>query len=390
MKEYKIAKGWVLFFYLITPVIIVAFGWGMTLPFQNGDFEPSLDWLIIPVCLAVICFTVLALLDAHKCRLILYPDKIILKTTFSNRQLAFEEIKGYIQYTEFIRVSPIDKSKKAIKINKYFEGYLGILNWLEQNFVNLEKARNQEEQEEILQDETLGWTREQREESLKSAKRTVKFLNWAGGICAVWLFFFPYPYAFAMLSGMGIPLVVLLLVKFYRGLIRVDEKPGTAYPSILAALMFPSLTLMCRALIDYEMYDYAKLWLYVSGVCFVLLFFFLVGQEEIRLKKRSSYITVLALTMLLLAYSFGATIFTNCHFDDSKPEVFLAQVLDKRISDSDITVYYLKLSPWGEQTESEEVSVDEDFYNSIDVGNHVNVLFRQGALDIPWFHLSDE
>lgn len=390
MKEYKTAKGWAIFIYLFAPLLIGLFGWLLILPFQNGDFSPNASWILIPVSVAMIALMIFGVIDVYKGRLIITDDRIISVSTFSNRELKLNEIEGFTVNEQYIFVEPNDKEKKKIKISKYTGGYNEILYWLSHSYPDLDEQKVIEEEQGILNDETIGWTREVREEKLSKARQTAKVINWAAGITAAWTFFYPTPYQYSILTAMVIPIIALLVVKFFDGLIRVDEKKGSAYPSVIYAFIYPSLGIMLRAILDYDVFDYSNVWLTTAIMTLAFLFFLLIKQQEITFKKKLDYLTVSSLALFLFAYSFGTVIHINCYYDNSEAEYFTAKVLDKRISSGKSTSYYLELSTWGKQEEVDEVSISKGFYNRIEVGDEVNIYFRNGKLKIPWFIVTDE
>jgi hypothetical protein len=390
MKEYKIAKGWAIFTYLFAPLFIGLFGWLLILPFLNGNFEPNASWILIPVSIAMIALIIFGVLDAYKGRLIIQDNSIKSISTLSNRELAFDEIKGFTVNQQYIFVEPTHKDKKRIKISKYIGGYSELLQWLSQNFSDLDVQNETFEEQEILNDETIGWTKEIREEKLKKARQTSKVINWAAGIIAAWTFFYPTPYQYSILSAIIIPIFALIVVKLSNGLIRVDEKKGSAYPSVIYAFIYPSLGLMLRAVSDYDIFDYSNVWLTTTIITVAFLFLLLIKQKEITFKNKIDYLTVSNLALFLFAYSFGTVIHTNCYYDNSEPKKFTAKVLDKRISSGKSTSYYLELSTWEQQDEIDEVSVGKGLYNRIEVGEEVNIYFRNGRLKIPWFIVTDE
>lgn len=189
---------------------------------------------------------------------------------------------------------------------------------------------------------------------------------------------------------MAIPIIALVVVKLSNGLIRVDEKNGSAYPSVIYAFIYPSLGLMLRAVLDYDIFDYSNVWLTTTIITLAFLFLLLIKQKEITFKKKVDYLTVSSLALFLFAYSFGTVIHTNCYYDNSEPKCFTAKVIDKRISSGKSTSYYLELSTWGQQDEIDEVSVGKGLFNRIEVGDEVNIYFRNGKLAIPWFIVTDE
>ncbi|RKD85035.1 hypothetical protein [Mangrovibacterium diazotrophicum] len=390
MKEYKLAKGWAIFIYLLAPILVSLFAWLLILPFQNGDFLLKLGWLLIPVALAMIALMIIGVLDAYNGRLIIGKNRIISISTLSKRELKLEEIKGYTVNEQYIFVEPNSSSKKSIKISKYTGGYREILHWLSLSYPDLDVTNALEEEQEILQDESVGWTKEVREEKLAKARQRAKLLNWVGGLTTAWIFFYPTPYSYSILAAMLIPIVALAVVKLSDGLIRIDEKKGSAYPSLFYALIYPSLGIMLRVLLDFDIFDYSHVWPVSGLITLAFLFLLLINQKEFTFKKKVDYLTVSILALILFAYSFGAVIHINCYYDHSEAEHYTAKILDKRISSGKSRSYYLKLSTWGRQNEIDDVSVSKALYNRAEVGAEVNIYFRNGILDIPWFKVTDK
>lgn len=391
MKEYKIAKGWAIFIYLFAPLLIGLFSWLLILPFQNGDFSPNAGWILIPISIAMIALMVFGVIDAYIGKLIIEEDYIKSISTFTNRELKIDDIEGFTVNEQYIFVEPKDKEKKRIKISKYIGSYGEILFWLSQNFPDLDLQNAIEEEQGILNDKTVGWTIEVLEEKLRRARKISKVINWAAGLSAAWIFFYPTPYQYSILTAIVIPIIALLAIKFFNGLIRIDEKNGSAYPSVVYAFVFPSLGLMLRALLDYNIFDYSNVWLTTVLITLIFLLLLLSKQQEITFKKKIDYLTVSFLALFLVAYSFGTVIHFNCYYDNSDAQNFTAKVIEKRESSGRrSTTYYLELSTWGLQEENDEISVSKGLYNKIEVNNEVDIYFRNGKLGIPWFTVKDK
>lgn len=390
MKEYKIAKGWAIFIYIFAPLLIGLFGWVLILPFTNGNYSPNASWILIPIAVGMIALVIFGVIDAYKGKLTIYEDRIVSKSTFSNRELKFSDIKGFTVNDNYIFVEPNNDNQKRIEISKYIGGYDEILFWLSQTFTDLEEQNAINEEQEILNDENYGWTKDIREEKLSKARQTSKIINWAAGITAAWTFFYPTPYQYSILTAMVIPIVALCALKLSGGLIRFDERKGSAYPSVIYAFIYPSLGLMLRAILDYDIFDYSNVWLTTTLITLTFLTLLLIKQKELTFKKKNNYVTVASLALFLFAYSFGTVIHLNCYYDNSEAEYFTAKILNKRISSGKTTTRYLELSTWGRQKEVDEVSVGKDFYNRAEIGDEVNIYFKKGKLDIPWFIVTDE
>lgn len=389
MKEYKIAKGWTIFIWVMAPVLIGLFGFLAVMPFIADEINMTLVLILTPISIGMLTLMVFGLIDVYKCRLIIQEDRLVSNGVFKSKNLKFDEIKGYTVNEQYIFVEPNTKEKKRIKISQYIGGYNEILLWLSKNYLDLNIVNEQVEELEILNNESIGWSKENREEKLSNARKISKIINWLGGLSFAWTLFYPQPYDYAVLSAFIIPIVALIAVKLSRGLIRIDKKDGSAYPSTIFAFIFPSLGLMLRSLLDYDIFDYSNVWIKAVLVTVAFLFILLFNQKEITFKKKQDYLTVSSLIMFLLAYGFGAVIYLNCNLDKSEPQHYTATILDKRISSGKHTSYYLKLTAWGQQKEIDEVSVGKGLYNRVDIDNEINIYFRNGKLDIPWFIVTD-
>jgi hypothetical protein len=389
MKEYKIAKGWAIFIWVMAPVLIGLFGFLAVMPFIADDINMTLVLILTPISIGMLTLMIFGLIDVYKGRLIIQEDRLVSIGVFKSKNLKFDEIKGYTVNEQYIFVEPNTKEKKRIKISQYIGGYNEILLWLSENYLDLNIVNEQVEEQEILNNESIGWSKENREEKLSNARKISKIINWLGGLSFAWTLFYPKPYDYAVLSAFIIPIVALIAVKFSRGLIRIDKKDGSAYPSTIYAFIFPSLGLMLRSFLDYDIFDYSNVWIKAVLVSVAFLFILLFNQKEITFKKKQDYLTVSSLIMFLFAYGFGAVIYLNCNLDKSEPQHYTATILDKRISSGKHTSYYLKLTAWGQQKEIDEVSVGKGLYNRVDIDNEINIYFRNGKLEIPWFIVTD-
>lgn len=389
MKEYKISKGWAIFIWVMAPVLIGLFGFLAVMPFIAEEINMTVVLILTPISIGMLTLMIFGLIDVYKGRLIIQEDRLVAIGVFKSKNLKFDEIKGYTVNEQYIFVEPNTKAKKRIKISQYIGGYSEILLWLSENYLDLNIVNEQVEEQEILNNESIGWSKENREEKLSNARKISKLINWLGGLSFAWILFYPKPYDYAVFSAFIIPIVALIAVKFSRGLIRIDKKDGSVYPSTIYAFIFPSLGLMLRSFLDYDIFDYSNVWIKAVLVTVAFLFILLFNQKEITFKKKQDYLAVSSLIMFLFAYGFGAVIYLNCNLDKSEPQHYTATILDKRISSGKHTSYYLKLTAWGQQKEIDEVSVGKGLYNRVDIDNDINIYFRNGKLEIPWFIVTD-
>ncbi|MCX2745494.1 hypothetical protein OO013_16560 [Mangrovivirga sp. M17] len=390
MKEYKIAKGWAIFIYLFSPVLLGLFGWVLSLPFQEENFSPNASWIIIPVSIAMIVLIIYGLAETYKGKLLIQNDRIIYISTFYKRILTIDEVKGYTVNEQYIFVEPKSKNKKRIKISKYTGGYGEILFWFSLRFPDLDKVNTFEEEQDILSNETYGESLEIREDRLQKARKTSRVINWLAGLSSFWIIFYPTPYQFAILAGILIPITGLIAVKLSNGLIHIDEKKGSAYPSVIYSFIFPPLGIMLRAILDFNIFDFSNVWLPTFLITVIFLILLLNKQKQITIKDKTNFITIACLTLFLFAYSIGVVIQYNCYYDNSQAKIYTAKILNKRISSGRSTTHYLELSSWGPQKEIEEISVDKKLYSKVNIGEQVTVNFKKGNLNIPWLVVTND
>ncbi len=368
--------------------MMAVFSYLLFLPFfieDPNDKIWQIYWLLAPISVVMIALCICGVIDAAKARFVLETDRVWYKGVFADRELLLHQVAGYRTDDKYIYLIPNEKGLKRIKISRYFGGTAEILDWLSQRYPDLDEQKAEQERQHILSDNNLGFTVEQREEKLVAARKQAKALNWAAGVVAVWVFFFPRPYEPAILATMAIPLIGLLSSRFSNGLIRLQEIKGGAYPSVFSAIFFPSLGLCIRALIDFDILEYGNAWKGMFLVASLFMMITLIRSKEFLLQSAKEYGIVLFFAVLALAYGFGAAVTLNCVYDESPALVYGAQVLEKRVSGGKTTTYYLRLTPWGPRRNADDVSVGKAFYDRIQVKDDVQVYLRKGRFSIPWF-----
>ncbi|MDF2438872.1 MAG: hypothetical protein K0Q95_3248 [Bacteroidota bacterium] len=391
MREYKISKPWAIFIYITTPLLIALFCWMLIMPFipaMRGDVNSNAYWILVPISLGMIALMVMGLLDTIKGKFVIDKDQIYSEGVFSKRELMLHEIKGFRVTDKYIFIESNNKEKKKIKVSIYFGNKDEIIEWLAEHYPNLDLVQANREHEEILKSKEFGSSAEERDLRLIKAHKTAKILNWTGGIIAVWTIFLAKPYELSIIASLVFPIVCLIIIKYYNGLIRVDERKGTAYPTILFAMM--SGTGICvRALLDYNIFDYSNVWMPSIIITVLYMAVLLLGNKEFKFNKAKDYMSIIAISFFMFAYGYGSVISINCFYDKSQPEIFNPTVLSKRISSGKHTSYYLEVTPWGPQKEIDEVSVSRDLYSRLEPNDQLNIYFTKGKFDIPWFEVTE-
>lgn len=388
-STYRIAKGWEIFIWIVLPVFMVAFALAGFTPFLADQFDLTLALILVPMSVAIVTLCALGLLETYRSKLIIEKDRIVNVLTFDTRTLAFDDIKGFRIGKNYLHFIPKNEKDKKLKISVYIGRYAELLNWASRRFPDLD-AEGPEEEQEILNNEELGRTWEEREEKLKRAKKISKFLNIAAWVVGISTFFYPRYYQAQVLLCSLIPILGILLYRNSKGLIRLNEKENSYLPGVAIAIMVPSCILALRAMLDYSVLDYSNFWLPASFVVIVLAFLIFTGSpQKLNLKKADTLGLIFVFVLLAGFYPYGFVVATNAAFDESEPVYYKARILGKSVSKGKTTTYYFELSEWGPQKEVEEVSVSSDIYNTKEVGDSAVIYFNNGVYKLPYYFVKE-
>lgn len=388
MKEYRIRKFWAIVIYIFAPLMIISFTYLLLMPFIDEDTSIEFLYFMGPVSLIMNVITILGFLDAVKMRLAITNSTFRYRSALSNKELKFDEVRGFRVSDNYIIVEPSTSKKKAIKISVYLESIDEIIGWLSDNFRDLQVENELKEEHDILTNDQFGINPEVRFRNLKVAKKVALVLNILSALVFAWTIFIKEPYEYCIIASIALPIISLLLVVLFKGLIRIDEKQGSKYPSVFISILLSSAGLLLRAILDFNILEYDHIWRPVAiiSIGFLLIILFVTG--EMKLSKIKDVFSMAALLIFFFAYGYGAIVTTNCIYDKSEPGNYQVQVLEKRINEGKKVTYYLKVTPWAIRTEPNEVEVSEQLYDQKEIGDSVNVIVKSGSLVVPWFTVS--
>ena len=386
-KEFRTSKGWSLFMYLCGPLLICLFLYTLYLPFKEGNYSPNATWIIIPIALAMIAVMSYGIIDIYKGRFIIKEDRITSINTFSTKELLLEEIKGYTSDQYYIHITSNQESKSEIRVSQYYGNTYEIQAWLSQRFPNLDELESRQEKQSILKNNKFGETKIARAQALKTAEKKSKVINTIGSLSALWAFFHPVPYKFVMLLCIAMPIVSIVAIQHFKGLIKIDQKTESAHPSVVYALMYPSLVLMARAIFDFNILDYSMVWPWSLGLTILISSWLYFVNRSVNDNYDQDNKSILIIIPFFLAYSFSTILYTNCCYDNSETQYHQATVIKKRKNDDD---YYLYLTPWGDRQKPIKTEVSLDRYNNTEVTDQIILEIHKGRLGIPWYDFSNE
>ncbi|GAA4348183.1 hypothetical protein GCM10023185_03850 [Hymenobacter saemangeumensis] len=379
------AKGWRIFLYVLLPPMAAIF-LAMPLLAQNAK-EPSLGLTAFMAVLGIGMggFFIYGLLETVRWRLILGPEQLSQVGAFKTKTLAWDEVKGYRITQQYTFVVPKDKRKSTLKIGYTTERYVELQSWLARHFPNADVLEQEAAEKEALADHALGNSTEERSEQLARAAGTAKLLNIAGGLSAAWLIFFPRPYEWAVICALAVPLLAAAALWRHQGALRLNETTNSPYPSVLLAVLLPSLALSIRGLFDFEIVAYQQLWPVVGRAAVSMALLLGLGTREWLFRRQTAFAASLTLVFMAALYGYGASTCINAAFDGQRGRVFHTQVLAKHSSSGKTTTYYLTVQPWGPFPEVADIQVAQEQYQLMRPGSVVDIRLRPGRLGVPWY-----
>jgi len=218
------------------------------------------------------------------------------------------------------------------------------------------------------------------------------WLEWLSiGLC-IWFWFYPHPYKIAFGLVLSLPIIGLILNGLSRpnlaSLVSISNQKDDDKYDLADFIEFPGLVILVRVLIDYEFESFYSI-LKVGTIGFILLLLILGATHKL-VDKANPNKSLIYLTVIgnIAIYSYAATYGINCVFDNSEPKVYQAKVIDKSISKGRRhTTYYLRVEPWGDHRDAENISVATSQYNETAIGQTVSIDYKEGLLNIPWYYI---
>lgn len=383
--ELRTAKGWRIFAYIACSIFIAVFVSLIIMTLFNQPGHWATWAIIVPACLGMIGFSIYSLIEAHTGVYTFDATGVAYDSRLMHQRLAHDDVRGFRTDEYYVYIIPFDKTKKTIKVGFSTERYAEILKFINTAYEPLPDV-DPHEVDEVLSNEEHGTNPWERIKSLTHARKVARAVNIVGCVAAAWALK-PIPYEATMITAIVTVIAALSVLFWFRGFIRIDTRKTSAYPSITYGMTFPAVMLMLRCLFDYDVEDALLLvrYAFIGGIVLVALCAY--ATREYSFKRWTDYLSVITLTFVMSAYTYGATTFLNCYYDDSTAQSHVAQVLDKHITSGKTTTYYLKLSSWGPRHEAEDVSVSRAEYERINIRDSVEILLHDGKLGARWFYL---
>lgn len=389
MTEFRLPLYYKIFICIVTVALVCFFYFVFKLLLEKPN---EIDWNIFNIVLGVSIFLAIALVielfNAFTAKFSISKDRITVARNFFEKQLLYKEIEGFRIREQYIFFES-KNGKSRIKISSLFDNYKEILDWAFSNFQNLDIADDAEENKKIISDVDYGWTVLERSNNLKRAKKVAVALNITGIWLLIWLFAYPKPYDLVIISSILFPILCLIILKYFKGLLLFDARTKSAHPTIMLAIISPSVGLLIRALQDFKIFNYSNVWIPSLLIAATYVVILIIDDKTLKNDKAKQYFTLFTYCGATFAYSFSAVVIINCLYDRSIPNLFTSTITDKKFIQgySSSSTYSVKLTSWGEQKEAKEVSVTKDEFKNMEINDQVSILSKKGLLDISWYEI---
>lgn len=248
--------------------------------------------------------------------------------------------------------------------------------------VDLDAADLAAAHEAIRQDQAFGVSPEERTQTLASEKRIALIANCVGGAIAAWTLLFPNPYQLSVMACALVTPAALLLTYIKQARWYLIPRRNDPHPNVSIAILASVFALGVRALIDLDMLDWPKLWLFaILGGC-IATALVLAAFNVAELKHWPA-------ALIGVGFMFGAIAEADAQLDSTPGQTFQTHVVSMYVSHGRrSTTYSMTLSPWGEETQDNSHDVSSSLYDQLSPGDAACVTLHPGALRLRWYVIS--
>jgi len=257
-----------------------------------------------------------------------------------------------------------------------------LFNFIKEKLTNLDEEDIKDDYKNIVEDQRLGTTQEERFNLLKKARKinTAIYIIMIGVGVASFIFT-KYSDLFNVILCAS-PFVLLMVTPLSNGLIKFDTKNSTLYPSVLGAFFVPIAVLTLKSIYSiFRVTNWDKMILPIFSLSALLVIVYLITNKNEGTTKG----TIAAVIFFALWYGLFAGIGINSIGKQKIAETYPSKILDKKISGGKSTSYYLKVPAWGKRAGDNEVMIGKKLYGSVEVDDYVTIYIYSGRLGIKYY-----
>jgi VIT1/CCC1 family predicted Fe2+/Mn2+ transporter len=377
-REFPVSTGYKIFYAVIA---LGMFGLGALLLTERTPGSAAV--YLFPLFFIIGGIGLIA--DKLKSNISIYSDSIVQTRLFKTKSIALADIKGFRIET---KVFYIESATSKMTVRGYSElaDYQGLLQWLRENYQDLDAADYKTDLQKILTDQSLGYTEDERKAALKKAKIFSFTYNTLGVVLFLVNFLIGHNVFY---EGLLIvyPIIGIVILFTGKGLIYFYINKNSPYYSICYGVFAAIAAMFVKSMDNYYLLRSGHIlpsFLIICAVFFLALKLTDPGKTATTMGLSSIFLFLVT----GLAYGFGSFRLANCTFDRSSEQVFHASVINHSITHSKGTHYHIVIGPWGPQRDMESIDVSQFEYFQDTIGSVVNAHLKKGLLSIPWYTVS--
>jgi hypothetical protein len=380
-REFTASTGMKIFY-----ATIATFMAGFALYLFNLDHSKAPVWIIV-IPIFILIFAATIIINLFRNKIIISADQIVRVGILSTYEMPTSDVRGYRIREKTISIEPCSSANPKITINNYVDlaESENLVDWLKENFQDLDNIDIQAEKVKVLKDTKLGLTQDERESKLSIAKKAALVYNVIGCVVGFWMMFLKNDIIAAVVM-LSFPLLGIMIIIFSNGLIKfVSDSKRSVYPFVVLGFVITIFVMLLKSIRDYEILQYDHLllpFMIIGSAVFLTLY---KAGLNISIPIKSQIFTMLVVSLM---YGFGATIQVNCVFDKSAPQSINTSIKSKSIEYNKGSHYYLKLRSWDSNPNSKDIEVSKSIYEKYNQGDNIGIALKPGMLNIPWYYLS--
>lgn len=327
-----------------------------------------------------------------KTKLEIHQDRIRKVGIFKAKEILINEINGFrtegSKYGDKIIFESYNP-KNNLSYELLYNNRKDIVQWANENLIDLDAREEKEQLDILLTDEKLGENKSKREILLNRAKKWTWFINSLSLIISLWAWFLPTPFELVIFSLILIHIIAILSTRFFKRIIRFYEFDIGANPTIIIAFFGPPGALVYIIFNKWNLIDGSIFWQGLTAFAVLTIFYFIFLVVHNNNQNKNSKDT-LGLFFYCIFYCSGLTIAFNCLLDQSNSITFSTQILGKNTYEfQGVPVFKINTTPWGSIKDPEAYSVNEDLFNKLKIGDTINIRLNKGSFNINWFDSND-
>jgi hypothetical protein len=383
-KEYRISNT-MMAIYGLTSIALFIFS--ILLFISKNKFNNDFI-ILIPIFLLFSSFLIFINLIRRK--IIINNDYIICVNLFNEKKIDVSQIKG-VRIGKSIEIEPLLKDDPTMRIGNYidFNNSEEIEEWAINNFKDLDAIDLEIEFQKLIHDPKLGDSESSRLKKLNNAKEVSITYNLFGAIF-FFLFLF-YDIKIITIVIIIYPIIGALINIYSKGLIKFySNSKRDIYWFTGIGITVISIILLFKSFVLYNILQINNLWL--PSILISIILFTLLYYKGLNKSGESVYGQIVFMVLFSVIYGFGSSRTINCEFDNSKEQIFNANIINQRIGYGHFNKpeYYITISKWKQTYEQKEIDVSRDLYYKKRIGEIVEVKYKGGLFQIPWFVIEND